>query len=393
MRVLKICVNKWENESRDERELSTYENNGAEVLVMAKGDPGDCGRHDIVHGFDVYRYGTKFGGSSLTDKIKAIRLWRDHVSDLEPDVISGHDVVGMLIAYLYARRIKSGKKPFLIYDAHEFEPARNTVRSSMQIKVVCMLEKKLIKKCNLMIVVNSGVAEAYKDYYALNSLPLAIRNIPLKAAKDTAASSEIRDEFEKTVGSGFFLMYHGILCKGRGLEKTITCLKSDISLRLAIVGNESSDGYKDSLVSLAAKEGVSDRIYWHDAVPNTELVKYIGAADASMMIIEPVTESYRLALPNKLFESIQACTPVIASSLLEMKKIVDSYGVGLTCSYDDQNDIDRVVHQMRSDKDNYLKYKRNIAHAAEELCWENESVKLTDAFSTMIKDDDKNHPY
>lgn len=120
MRVLKICVNKWENESRDERELSTYENNGAEVLVMAKGDPGDCGRHDIVHGFDVYRYGTKFGGSSLTDKIKAIRLWRDHVSDLEPDVISGHDVVGMLIAYLYARRIKSGKKPFLIYDAHEF---------------------------------------------------------------------------------------------------------------------------------------------------------------------------------------------------------------------------------------------------------------------------------
>lgn len=393
MKILKICVNKWENESRDERELSVYKKSGASVCVMAKGEPHDRGRHDIVHGFDVYRFGTKFGGPSYLDKIRATIFWVNHVADFKPDVISGHDVPGMLIAWLYAKKIPCEKRPFLIYDAHEFEPARNTVRSSLQTKIICTIEKKLIKSCNLMIAVNSGVSEAYRNYYGLNVLPLSIRNIPPKAVTDADASSVIRNEYENAVGKGFFLMYHGILCKGRGLEKSIKCLKSDSSLRLVILGNENSVGYKDSLVSLAEKEGVSGRIFWHDAVPNIELAKYIGAADVSMIIIEPITESYRLALPNKLFESIQAGTPVITSFLPEMTKIVESYVIGLTCDYDDQENINSAVKNIRSDKEKYMKFKRNIAHAAEALCWENESNVLKDAFSTMINNNEDFHPY
>lgn len=393
MKVLKICAGTWSNESRDEREMSVYGSLGAETAVMAKGDRCDCGRMDNVHGFAVYRYSTKFGGPSALDKVRSLRFWARHVADIKPDIISGHDVPGMGIAWLYARHLPQAERPFLIYDAHEYEPARNTMRSRLRTKMVCRIEKFLIGKCNLMIVVNQTVAKEYKKYYDLRLLPLSVRNIPPEAEREPQASAAVRMKYEQAVGEGFFIMYHGIICPGRGIEKAIRSLKPDSGLRLVILGNATSREYMESLRALAASEGVSERIYWHPAVPNTELTRYIGASDASIMIIEPITKSYMYALPNKLFESIQAGIPVIASDIPEMKKIVNDYGVGLVCSHEDQNDINAAIARIKNEKDNYAGYKRNVAEAAGKLCWENESLILAEAFRTMINNGKKNRPY
>ena len=83
------------------------------------------------------------------DKVRSLRFWARHVADIKPDIISGHDVPGMGIAWLYARHLPQIERPFLIYDAHEYEPARNTMRSRLRTKMVCRIEKFLIGKCNL----------------------------------------------------------------------------------------------------------------------------------------------------------------------------------------------------------------------------------------------------
>ena len=55
MKLLKICCSKWVNESRDYRELSVYQEEGADITVLAKGDVGDKPAKDTVEGFQVFR--------------------------------------------------------------------------------------------------------------------------------------------------------------------------------------------------------------------------------------------------------------------------------------------------------------------------------------------------
>ncbi|MBX2828774.1 MAG: cytochrome P450, partial [Flavobacteriaceae bacterium] len=54
-----------------------------------------------------------------------------------------------------------------------------------------------------------------------------------------------------------------------------------------------------------------------------------GGADLALVSIEPVCLSYEFALPNKLFEAIQAGVPVLGSNLVEIQKIFTQVGACL----------------------------------------------------------------
>ena len=95
--------------------------------------------------------------------------------------------------------------------------------------------------------------------------------------------------------------------------------------------------------------GWTGRILFWPPVPIETLVNYVGAVDLELMPIEPIVQSHYYVLPNKLFESIQAETPLIASDLPEMQRIVAQYGVGLTCKPNDVDGLCRCIDQMRGD--------------------------------------------
>ena len=70
--VLKICGSDWNNASRDKRELSAYRELGCDVLVMAKGEPGDRARPDEVDGFPVLRYSTRPLGTHVPNAVNRV---------------------------------------------------------------------------------------------------------------------------------------------------------------------------------------------------------------------------------------------------------------------------------------------------------------------------------
>ena len=115
-------------------------------------------------------------------------------------------------------------------------------------------------------------------------------------------------------------------------------------------------------------------------MPLGELWKYLGAVDLSYSMIVGHSKSYFFALPNKFFESIQALTPVLSSSFPEMKRIVDQYGIGLTCDPEKIEVINSCVERFRIDRLFYNQCKQNLLKAKEELCWENERFVLQEAF-------------
>ena len=67
---------------------------------------------------------------------------------------------------------------------------------------------------------------------------------------------------------------------------------------------------------------------------------------------------------------------MLASSLPEVKKIVEGYNVGLITQSHDPKHLAGMIQKMLSDKEQFLKWKENARFAAHELCWENEKQKL-----------------
>ncbi|MDH3381162.1 MAG: group 1 glycosyl transferase, partial [Flavobacteriaceae bacterium] len=90
-------------------------------------------------------------------------------------------------------------------------------------------------------------------------------------------------------------------------------------------------------------------------------------------IEEDIGLNYRYALPNKLFDYIQAKIPVLVSNLPEMSNLVSHYKIGEIIIERNPITIAKLIESMIENKNLYL---HNLEIAAKELIWENEKVKL-----------------
>ena len=71
---------------------------------------------------------------------------------------------------------------------------------------------------------------------------------------------------------------------------------------------------------------------------------YTAQADLGISLEENLGLNYYYALPNKLFDYIQARIPVLVSDLPEMAAVVHSYGIGKVISKtSDPLELARVI--------------------------------------------------
>ncbi len=385
--VLKICGGTWDNASRDKRELSVYRELGERVLVLAKGEEGDAGRMIDIDGFPVLCCSTRPLGERFPaslNRAASLFTWAHAARRLAPDVISGHDILGLTIGWMSGAFRR--KKPKLIYDSHEFELGRVADRGSLRLLCVKYLERYLMKKSCFSIVVNDSIADEDQRIHRLRQRPVVVRSTPGRwevreeVCRETRA--RILERFPGEVRQ--LMMFHGCLGRGNGIEGLLPLLARHAGLGLVLLGKQTDGELVDELVRSAEQLGVSERLLFLPAVDLEELWKYVGAADVEMMLIEPIVKSYYYALPNKLFEAIQAETPVIASDLPEMKRIVEQYRVGLCCAPGDVESSDACLEKLLTDKAFYQQCKNNLRAAKETLCWEKEKQVLLDAYARYV---------
>ena len=185
------------------------------------------------------------------------------------------------------------------------------------------------------------------------------------------------------VNQKFIIMYHGAIMSGRGFQVFIEAVERLHDIYGLILGyGESTDveALKQRLHSSTAR----DRLAYHEAVPQKDLWKYIAAADVEMVTVQAINQSYFYSLPNKLLESIQAGTPVIASIFPEIEKTVNRYHVGLTCDPENVDEVCACIEKLKNDPEFRERCRKNAVAAKEELSWETESRKLRRAFLQLV---------
>lgn len=392
MEMLKIHAGTWKNESRDKRDLSAAMEAGFDVAVIAKGGSGDKMRETEIEGFKAYLCDTrplKKLPNSVNRIVSALQ-WANYIREFGADVLNCHDLIALLMGWMSTWFMPKRKRPKLVYDAHEFEVARNTDgrRGRMGAWVIQHMEAFLMKRADLSVMVNDSIAEETARIHGLKTKPLVIRNIcnnwELDQQKIAARRAQLL-EILNLPKDTFLVMYHGAIMPGRGVEYLLETVKLNSKIALVILGN-GAESYISGIKEQIQSRGVSDRVLLHEAVPHEELREYVGAADVGMVTVQNVCKSYYYMLPNKFFENIQSLTPVICSDFPEVSRLVKEYGIGLTCDPADIQDINAQIERMRTDKEFYESCKQNLLKAKEELCWEKEKEKLVSAYRQMMQE-------
>jgi glycosyltransferase involved in cell wall biosynthesis len=105
-------------------------------------------------------------------------------------------------------------------------------------------------------------------------------------------------------------------------------------------------------------------------------VPFIRAANAALILYYPMSENYKNCLPNGFFQSLAAGLPLLYPELPEIKKISESYELGLAINPRSTDSIRKAVDTLMENNELYLKFKENLRRAGKELSWENEEEKL-----------------
>lgn len=206
MLLLKISINDWTNASHDQRELFVCKDLGMDVKVLAKGKKSDKGRIDYIDGFEVHRMTSRpiRWIPISVNRIFSIFIWAKYARSLHPDIISGHDLSGLVIGWIAGVFIRKERRPKFVYDSHELEIGRNAKRNWIQIFLIKHLERFMIERSEFTIVVNDSIADELVKLHKLKKRPVVVRNTPNLWEVDPEICKFVRKDILEKLGGGVY---------------------------------------------------------------------------------------------------------------------------------------------------------------------------------------------
>lgn len=168
------------------------------------------------------------------------------------------------------------------------------------------------------------------------------------------------------------LIYHGVTIRSRQLEimiEMVDYLDKRFTLHLMLVNTDSN--YLKRLKKLA--EGIGN-IRFLRPVYMEEIVKTINQYDIGIFVLPPTNLNYKYALPNKLFEFIQARLAVAIGPSPEMAIIVKQYNLGIVAEDFGPETIANELNKLTKEKIEY--YKSQSDKLAYEISSEGNCQKL-----------------
>jgi len=165
------------------------------------------------------------------------------------------------------------------------------------------------------------------------------------------------------VGRPIRLVHSGNAMVSRGLMSVVQAVEAstaDVTLDLYLMPNE-----PEHLAELKRRVAGSERVRVLDPVPYAQLVERLNEYDVGIHVLPPINENNRWALPNKLFDYVQARLAVLVGPSPEMAAIVRERGLGAVTEGFTAQDLTTVLDGLASDE--VMEWKRSSASAARGL--------------------------
>ena len=354
-RIIVSVTNDLVSDQRVHKVCLTLQEIGLDVLLVGRRLKGS---EEVQRSYQTYRMKLLFNSGPLFYAAFNFRLFW-FLFFQKHTLLLSNDLDTLLPNFIVSKL----KRSVLIYDSHELFPEAPELQNRPFVKSIWeSLERFLLPKLQHAYTVCRSIADHYQKQYRLKME--VVRNVPFRKVKTE------QDKKQKT------LIYQGAINPGRGLELAIESLVYLNDYNLLVVGD--GQGLNE-LKKLAEVKGVGQQVKFVGRVPYEELEKYTGQASVGLLLEEPLGKSFEYALPNKLFDYIHADLPFIVSNLIEVKRIVEVYGVGEIVQERTPQSLAKQIRNISVI--NSEKYQQ----AQEQLCWEKEQKVLRNLIDPLLK--------
>ena len=270
-----------------------------------------------------------------------------------PDVVIANDINVMPIIVRYLDRINRPDTPIYL-DLHEFSPLQGGqfIDRHLKNRFKAYLCEKYLSRARVISTVSRGLVEAYerltgRRVHLVPNAPSYAELPPLPVEK-----GKIR------------LVHHGGFGPGRdlqGLIKAVQILGKGYELHFYLIGEE-------CLVNKLKSVAEGAPVFFHEPVSMELIAQEINQYDIGVYLLRDGNLNNKYAMPNKLYEFVQARLAIATSSNHEMKQFILKYKVGRVTAECNGTSLAQTIKEMSPDT--ILNYKRNSDRVARENCSE-----------------------
>lgn len=289
-----------------------------------------------------------------------------------PDVIHCNDYNTMWIGV--AARVLRGS--VLIYDSHELWPDRNLRPEPRWWLIAC--EWLFVRAAHRVITASPAYSSEMARRYRI-PVPPAVCNVPelSDGERQGLPSPAGADRAVPAVAA-----YVGGLLRNRGIEQSVRALTEVEAARLRLIG-PATPSFRAELELLIDSLGVEDRVEFVAPVPSGEVIRTLSAADLGLCLVQPVCLSYRLTMPNKLFEYVLAGLPVLGSDFPMIGGFIRQHGLGLTVDPEDVAAIASGLRRMLDPEENAI-FREAAGRARRTIDWARERATLVRVYRDAL---------
>ena len=355
-RVRKVCQSLW--------------NEGYDILLVGRkrksSDP-------IERPYKTKRLKLIFEKGALFYAMLNIRLFL-YILFKKCDAIHSNDL-DTLLACRIASKLKG--KP-LVYDSHEYFLGVPEIQDRPKVKKVwTKIERSIFPKLKHVFTVNDSIADLYEKDYGIR--PQVVRNIP---NKNSLPQYKSREELGLPENKKIVILQGAGINIHRGAEELLEAIAIMDNTLLLIVG---TGDVIEQLKERSKKNDLKNKVIFTGRLPYSEMMQYTQIADVGVTLDKDTNINYKFSLPNKIFDYLNAGAPVLATNLPEIKKVIESYDVGLIIHDLKPETIKNGLETIWKEKERYLSLKQNAKNASNELNWENDASKILTTYRQIFK--------
>jgi glycosyltransferase involved in cell wall biosynthesis len=308
---------------------------------------------------DQYIKGHKF----QSDKFFERQYWSEGrknilktIQEKKYSLIIGH---GIYTVPILAELSKNNKT---IFNAHEYYPeefSENSLWKTYTQPYYRFILNSYLSRIHLMFCVSGNIQAEYQKHYQIRS----------EVITNATSYYELTN---KQTGKPIKLIHHGAAIKSRKIElmaQMMEYFNDDYELYLMLVNTDNI-----YLAELKTRYGHIKNIHFMEPVSVSEIPLICNQFDIGLFILPPVNFNWLNALPNKLFEYVQARIAVAVSPNPDMKKMVQDHELGVVAEdYSPKAMAAKIIALNRADID---ACKANSDKFARELSAESNKEKM-----------------
>lgn len=266
---------------------------------------------------DEQRY-NDLNGTLLTLKRYHAAYWRLSAVKWTLETLKGRKFDIAIANDVEAVPVANKLKPLhgVLADLHEYSPRLHDDHEAWLRRIAPWFDwvvRRYVTKAWSWSTVSRGIVAEYEKNFGFHA-ELVTNAAPYFDAAPTPVERPIR------------LVHSGACLRNRQLHlmaEAVATAENDVTLDFYLTPN-----HPDYLEKLKEFAATTDRVRVLDPVPYAELISTLHSYDVGVFILPPITFNYRYALPNKLFDFIQARLGVVIGPSPEMDFYVDRYGIG-----------------------------------------------------------------